>query len=95
MTAICQNKNSIVISSFLNFLETSKSISEILIHYFEPDHGQNAGNSIHATCEREIKEISQVEGAIHIPSHIVPCSARACSQRPYDVQVNQKDFLIQ
>ena len=93
-SCIGQNKNSVVIASFINFLETSRSTVEIVINYFEPGHGQNSGDSIHATCEREIRETSQVEGAVHVPSHIVPCLARACKHRPYEVvQIDQKDVL--
>ena len=93
-SCIGQNKNSVVIASFINFLETSRSTVEIVINYFEPGHGQNSGDSIHATCEREIRETSQVEGTVHVPSHIVPCLARACKHRPYEVvQIDQKDVL--
>ena len=93
-SCIGQNKNSIVVSCFMRFLETSQSIETITMRYFEPEHGQNSGDSMHSACEREVRQTAKVEGAVHIPSHLVPCLARACTKKPYKIiQINQSDIL--
>ena len=93
-SCIGQNKNSVVISAFISFLEHSKNVKSISISYFEPGHGQSSGDSMHSLCEREIALAGRVEGAIQIPNHIIPCLAKACKKNPYNVvKITQNDVL--
>ena len=55
-----QNKNSIMPAMLLNFISQSKFIEEVTLHFFETNHGQNEGDSVHSTIERAIKRTKEI-----------------------------------
>ena len=86
-----QNQNSIVPSMFLYFLERSISVQEISLHFFETNHGQSEGDSIHSTIERQMKQV----GEPFIPSQLATLIKMARKvPRPYVVRnVQSSDIL--
>ena len=44
----------------LSFLEQSKTVTEITLHSFEPNHGQNEGDAVHSCVERMLPRVTEV-----------------------------------
>ena len=55
-----QNRNTVVLTMLLNILEQTENIREITLHFFEPHHGQNEGDSEHSCVERAISRVSEI-----------------------------------
>ena len=85
-----QNKNSINPSMMLNFVQQSKSIRSITLHFFETCHGQSEGDSMHSVIEKAFKHA----GDIDVPTQLVPiCQLARQNPSPYKViQVQSKDI---
>ncbi|XP_072181409.1 uncharacterized protein [Diadema setosum] len=78
-----QNKNSIVAAMCHKFLSESTCVESVTIHFFESNHGQNEGDSIHATIE---KCLSRKEEVFH-PSQLHSAIAEARQEpEPYRVR---------
>lgn len=85
-----QNKNSIVASALLYFINNSVSIEEIILSISAPCHGQNEGDSAHSAIGYAIKK----SGDIFIPSQLIPIIKLARRRQPYKVvTLNYSDFM--
>ncbi|KAJ4427099.1 hypothetical protein ANN_24714 [Periplaneta americana] len=81
-----QNKNTIVV----NMLSNSKNLLSINLCFFEPNHGQNEGNSAHSTISTALAQA----GDIFIPCQLVPIVRLARRAAPYEVlSMRVKDFF--
>lgn len=77
-----QNKNSITPAMLLFFVNyVSVNVKIITLHFFETNHGQNEGDSIHSTIERALRHA----GDVFVPSQLVSI-ARLARKKPYSVQ---------
>ena len=56
-----QNLNTIFPAMLLHFIHNSSSINEVTVHYFVPHHGQNEGDSMHATIERAVRKAGDIQ----------------------------------
>lgn len=72
-----QNKNSILPSMMLAFIEGAKSIKSIRQYFFEAGHGQSEGDSMHSVVERAIQQV----GEIMLPAQLA-CICRMARSRP-------------
>lgn len=85
-----QNKNSILATMLLYFVNISSSIKDVSIRYFESYHGQNEGDSAHSTISSAVSR----SGNIFIPSQLVPIFRLARTKQPYIVdEMQYNDFL--
>ena len=55
-----QNKNSILPSMMLSFLNKSANVEKICINYFETNHGQSEGDSMHSVIERRLRQQTEL-----------------------------------
>ena len=55
-----QNRNTVLPTMCLKFLEISTNVKNITIHYFEPHHGQSEGDSAHSCVERAVRRIPEI-----------------------------------
>ena len=55
-----QNKNSILPAMFTGFLSKSLNIKVITIYYFESNHGQSEGDSMHSEIEQNLARTEEV-----------------------------------
>lgn len=76
-----QNKNSIVTTMLLHFVCNSRNIDKISLHFFEPYHGQNEGDSAHSCINTAI----EAAGDLYVPSQLVPIFRLARRKNPYVV----------
>uniref|UniRef100_A0A8D8X2V7 Uncharacterized protein n=1 Tax=Cacopsylla melanoneura TaxID=428564 RepID=A0A8D8X2V7_9HEMI len=84
-----QNKNSMVAAMFLYALHNSTGISEITLKFFEPNHGQNEGDSVHSAIGQAINRA----GDLFIPSQLTPIITLARRRQPYRVYpMETQDF---
>lgn len=85
-----QNKNSINPTMMLDFVQQSKSIRSITLHFFETGHGQSEGDSMHSVIEKAYKQA----GDIGVPAQLVHIFQLARKNpSPYKViQVQSKDI---
>ncbi len=75
-------KNSILPTMVLSFMERSVSINSFTIHFFETNHGQSEGDSMHSTIERAMNQVSE----IMVPSQLAPILRMARKEPgPYNV----------
>ncbi|GFS01565.1 DNA repair protein rhp54 [Elysia marginata] len=91
---IGQNKNSIVSAMLLYALEKSQSLMKMTVCYFETNHGQSEGDSMHLVIERKVSK----QPELYHPSQLATLiqSARASGKQPYRVhvvQMNTHDIL--
>ena len=84
-----QNKNSVVPSMMLHFVNCSNSIENIILRFFEPHHGQNEGDSVHSCVERALRRT----GDLMVPSQLTTL-VELCRKNPnYVYQVQTGDIL--
>lgn len=75
---------------FAFYLNESKNIKNITLHFFEACHGQNEGDSAHSAITAAVKQA----GDIFIPSQIIPIIKLARRKHPYIVhEMAFSDFL--
>ncbi|XP_033117967.1 uncharacterized protein LOC117117687 [Anneissia japonica] len=79
---IGQNKNSVIPAMMMYFIESSKSIQEITLNFFETNHVQSEGDSIHSTIERAINQVSEIALPFQVVSIISMARKRP---KPYTV----------
>lgn len=85
-----QNKNSILPTTMLYFVNNSRTIEQIRLTFFEPHHRQSEGDSAHSAIGPAIKSA----GDIFIPSQLVTVIRLARRKHPYSVwEMTSKDFL--
>lgn len=85
-----QNKNTIVASMLMFFIQTSKNVKEVSLRFFETNHGQNDGDSAHSA----ISTAMNAEGEILVPSKMPSIFEKARIDQPYKVRsMNGNDFL--
>ena len=61
-----QNKNSVVCAMMMHVLKTTQNLQEVTIFYFETNHGQSEGDSVHSVIERAMTRA----GDMFIPSQL-------------------------
>lgn len=85
-----QNKNSVMASMLLLFINNSVNTSEVSLRFFESFHGQNEGDSAHSTISYALKKA----GDVCVPSQLLPIFRLARRKKPYEVvQMMHNDFL--
>ena len=83
-----QNKNSILPAMLMEFLNNSQNIQEITMHFFETNHGQSEGDSMHSAIQRAISKRNE----ILVPSQVALLLHMARKSKPYFVtELNTKD----
>ena len=80
-----QNKNTIVLSMLLWFVQHTEHVKQITLHFYETGHGQYEGDSVHSTIERSLKRA----GNLYVPSQLETV-IRLARKNPYNVIVVQK-----
>ena len=84
-----QNRNRIVLTAYLVFLENSSSIRCIEHKYFERGHSKMEADSMHSAISREFEHRN-----IYLPSGYMECMARANKKQPYKVsELNHGDVF--
>lgn len=85
-----QNKNSMVAAMFMFALQNCTNISKITLKFFEPNHGQNEGDSVHSAIGQAITQA----GDLFVPSQLTPIISLARRRQPYHVHpMETQDFL--
>ena len=69
-----QNKNSIVCAMLNDVLRKTANLRDITIFYFETNHGQSEGDSVHSVVERTLARA----GDIFVPSQLSTLISLAC-----------------
>ena len=62
-----QNKNSILPSMIMYFVERSHSVKQVTLNFFETNHEQSEGDAMHSAVERAMKKV----GEIFVPSQLL------------------------
>ena len=85
-----QNKNSIVPAMFMHFLNHSaQNIKQIYLYFFETNHGQAEGDSMHSTIERTLSRCNE----LFLPSEL-SVILKLARKTPYNVKdVTPNDIL--
>lgn len=84
-----QNRNTMVVA-MLMFAVSNLPIDNIVLRFFEANHGQNEGDSAHSAIEYAVRKA----GDIFLPSQLIPIMRLARPQKPYVIhQMNTEDFL--
>ena len=66
----------------LFFISHSQTVRDVTLHYFETNHGQSEGDSMHSTIERAIRRVSD----IFVPSQLASiCKMARTKPKPYRV----------
>lgn len=76
-----QNKNSIVPTMLLYAVNTLPNLREISLRFFETNHGQSEGDSVHST----ISSAMSAAGNVYVPTELKPIFTLARSKKPYIV----------
>ena len=84
-----QNKNSVMCAMMMNVLKTTRHLNEVTIFYFETNHGQSEGDSVHSVVERAMTRA----GEMFVPSQLSTLVSLACSRRYRVVDVCSEDIL--
>ena len=85
-----QNKNTIVFTMLLHFIVNSKHVQQVVLSFFETNHGQSEGDSAHSCISTAIS----AAGDIFIPSQLPPIIRLARRNFPYVVfEMDTEDFL--
>ncbi|KAK6169370.1 hypothetical protein SNE40_020438 [Patella caerulea] len=75
----------------IDCINKAKNIEEVVIFYFETNHGQSEGDSIHSVVERALKRVKEIVTPSQLSGVI-----RLASKKPYhvvDVDTNSiQDF---
>ncbi len=79
-----QNKNTIVPTRMMYFIQTSQTCQTVTLNFFEPYHGQCEGDSMHSTIEREMRVLREV----FLPAQLATAFAlaRKYPNKPYHVR---------
>ena len=75
-----QNKNSIVPSMLMHSIRNTRNLKDVTIFYFETNHGQSEGDSVHSVVERSLKRTQE----LFVPSQLSTL-IRLASSNPYNV----------
>ncbi len=86
-----QNKNSILPAMFKGFLSKSLNIKVITIYYFESNHGQSEGDSMHSVIEQNLARTEEVFHPCQLSNIIEDARHKPC---PYVVRhVKTSDII--
>ena len=84
-----QNRNSVLPTMCLWFLSSANYVEQITLHYFEPHHGQNEGDSVHSCVERAVKRLSE----LYLPSQLATVIEMSRKERNEDEYLKTSDIL--
>ena len=83
-----QNKNSIVPSMVHRFVSEAKSVQVVTFYYFETNHGQSEGDSMHSTIEKCLARSEEVFHPCQLSSIIKEARKDPCPYTVRHVQTN-------